>query len=73
MLQVCEVRKAGKDGRRPQYETVGLLGGLCEVSDFAAIIAASSSHDDYGIDTMTVGTLSLAMGVTKGSYRQEDT
>ncbi|HSW35772.1 MAG TPA: aldehyde ferredoxin oxidoreductase family protein [Candidatus Limnocylindrales bacterium] len=41
----------------PEYETVGTLGGVCEVTDFAAIIAANYLCDQYGIDTMTAGNI----------------
>ena len=58
--QQCAVRESGPfKGMRsdPEYETVGTLGGICGVNDFAAIIAGNSLCDEYGIDTMTAGNV----------------
>ncbi len=75
--QYCEVREgkykgAGSD---PEYETIGALGGQCGVSDLAAIIAGNMLCDEYGIDTMSVGTL-IALGMElfeKGIISERDT
>lgn len=58
--QLCAVRDGGAfEGVRsdPEYETVGTLGGVCGVTDFAAVIAGNRLCDEYGIDTMTVGNI----------------
>ena len=47
---------------RPEYETIGMLGGSCGVTDFAAIIAANELCDEYGVDTISTGNaVALAM------------
>ena len=75
--QVCEVRDGEYKGIRsdPEYETVGLIGALCGVSDFRAIIAGNSLCDEYGIDTMTVGNvIAYAMECfERGLFTLEDT
>jgi aldehyde:ferredoxin oxidoreductase len=55
--KVCEVKEGPfADTRaRPEFETVGMLGGSCGVTDFAAIIAANELCDEYGIDTISTG------------------
>lgn len=57
--QYCVVREGKFKGAAsdPEYETIGALGGQCEVSDLAAIIAGNMLCDEYGVDTMSVGTL----------------
>jgi aldehyde:ferredoxin oxidoreductase len=57
--QVCEVKEGPFAGAvsDPEYETVGAFGGQCGVADFAAIIAANQLCDEYGLDTMSTGTL----------------
>lgn len=58
--QLCTVKEDGPyKGMRsdPEYETVGTLGGVCGVTDFAAVIAGNYLCDEYGIDTMTVGDI----------------
>ncbi len=45
-----------------EFETVGLLGANCGVSDPAAIVAATAICDTYGFDTMSAGAaISFAM------------
>lgn len=57
--QVCEVKEGPYRGYKadPEYETIGAFGGQCGVSDFAAIIAANHLCDEYGLDTMSTGTI----------------
>jgi len=75
--QLCEVKEGPFKGIRcdPEYETIGLLGGACCVSDFAAIIAGNKLCDEYGIDTMTVGNvISYSMECyERGIFTKEDT
>ena len=77
--QVCEVKEGEGDyqGMRsdPEYETIGLIGAACGVSDFGAIIAANNLCDEYGIDTMTAGNIiSYAMECfEKGLFTLDDT
>ncbi len=75
--QVCSVREGPLAGAvsDPEYETVGTLGGVCGVSDFAAVIAGNQLCDEYGIDTMTVGcVIGYAMECyERGLFTREDT
>jgi aldehyde:ferredoxin oxidoreductase len=75
--QICEVKEGEYQGMRsdPEYETVGIIGAACGVSDFGAIIAANNLCDEYGIDTMTAGNvISYAMECfEKGLFTFDDT
>ncbi len=42
---------------RPEYESIGLLGPSCGITDMAAVIAANELCDNLGMDTMTAGNL----------------
>ena len=59
----------------PEFETVGLLGANCGVSDPEAIVAATAICDAYGFDTMSAGAaISLAMeAYEQGVIGPEDT
>jgi aldehyde:ferredoxin oxidoreductase len=60
-----EIRKgpyAGHKGEGPEYETVGTLGAMCDISDLEAITMAHYLCNDYGIDTISCGnTIGFAM------------
>ena len=75
--KICEVKEGPFAGARsrPEYETIGLLGGSCGVKDFAAIIAANELCDEYGIDTMSTGAaVALAMELfERGLITTKDT
>jgi len=75
--QYCEVRAGKFKGAAsdPEYETIGTLGGQCGVSDLSAIIAGNMLCDQYGIDTMSMGTLiALCMELfEKGVINERDT
>lgn len=46
----------------PQYETIGLLGSNCGISDIRAIAQANYLCNEYGIDTISTGsTIAFAM------------
>ncbi|MCD4718656.1 MAG: aldehyde ferredoxin oxidoreductase family protein [Desulfobacula sp.] len=46
----------------PEFETIGLLGPNCGVSDWDHILKATKICDDYGFDTMNAGgCIALAM------------
>ncbi len=57
--QLCEVPEGLFRGAKsdPEYETIGAFGGQCGVSDFGAIIRANQLCDEYGLDTMSCGTI----------------
>jgi len=62
--QNCEVKEGKYKGTKidPEYETIGLLGANCGISNFAAIMKANKLCDDYSLDTMsTGGIIALAM------------
>lgn len=76
--KVSAVRRgpfAGQAIEGPEFETVGLLGANCGVSDPDAIVAATAICDAYGFDTMSAGaSISLAMeAYEQGILRPEDT
>ncbi len=58
-----------------EFETIGLLGANCGVSDPAAIVAATAICDTYGFDTMSAGVAaSFAMeAYEKGFIGPDDT
>lgn len=66
---------AGQAIEGPEFETVGLLGANCGVSDPDAIVAATAICDAYGFDTMSAGaSISLAMeAYERGILGPEDT
>ena len=66
---------AGKAIEGPEFETIGLLGANCGVSDPEAITAATAICDAYGFDTMSAGAaISLAMeAFQRGAITSEDT
>jgi aldehyde:ferredoxin oxidoreductase len=41
----------------PEYETIYVFGGLCEIVDFAQIMRLNDICDRLGVDTMTAGNL----------------
>ena len=54
-----EIRKgpyAGQKGEGPEYETVGTLGAMCDISDLEAITMAHYLCNDYGLDTISCGS-----------------
>ena len=59
----------------PEFETIGLLGPNCGVSDWGHILKATKICDDYGFDTMNAGgCVALAMECfEKGIIGLEDT
>jgi len=60
----CEhiYRVGGGKKARVEYENVFALGPMCGVSDPGAVLAASASCDDLGIDTISAGgTIAWAM------------
>ena len=65
---------AGKAIEGPEFETIGLLGANCGVSDAEAIVAATAVCDAYGFDTMSAGAaISLAMeAYEQGAITSED-
>jgi aldehyde:ferredoxin oxidoreductase len=73
-----EIRKGkykGAKGEGPEYESVGTLGGQCQVTDMEAITKAHYLCDDYGLDTIsTGGTIAFAMECyEKGILTKSDT
>jgi aldehyde:ferredoxin oxidoreductase len=46
----------------PEYETIGLLGSSCGISDLSAICLANQLCNQYGMDTISCGgTIAFAM------------
>jgi aldehyde:ferredoxin oxidoreductase len=46
----------GQKGEGPEYETVGVFGSMCGVSDLEAITMAGYLCNDYGLDTISCGS-----------------
>ena len=59
----------------PEYETIGLFGSSCGISDLAAVAQAHQICDMHGIDSITCGaTMAFAMECyEKGIITKEDT
>ncbi len=59
----------------PEYETIGMLGSLCGVSDITAISKANQFCNMYGLDTISCGgTIAWAMDCfEQGLITLEDT
>jgi aldehyde:ferredoxin oxidoreductase len=73
-----EIRKGkyqGARGEGPEYETVGTLGGQCQVTDMEAITKGHYLCNDYGLDTISTGaTIAFAMECyEKGILTKSDT
>jgi aldehyde:ferredoxin oxidoreductase len=75
--KVCVVKEGPYAGARarPEFETVGLLGPNCGISDFGAIVKANQLCDELGLDTMSAGNaVSLTMELyEKGLITKADT
>lgn len=53
---------AGVEGAGPEYETLGMLGASCMVSDLEAITYAADLCNRWGLDTIEVGSaIAMAM------------
>ncbi len=75
--KMCEVTEGPHAGAhaRTEFETVGLFGPCCGVSDFSAIVAANQLADEMGLDTISVGNaVSLTMELfERGLITTDDT
>jgi aldehyde:ferredoxin oxidoreductase len=73
-----EIRRGkykGAKGEGPEYETVGTLGGQCQVTDMETITKGHYLCNDYGLDTISTGaTIAFAMECyEKGILTKSDT
>jgi aldehyde:ferredoxin oxidoreductase len=66
---------AGKEGEGPEFESVVLLGSATDVDDLNAITMANFLCNEYGIDTISTGSvIAFAMECyEKGILTKEDT
>jgi aldehyde:ferredoxin oxidoreductase len=75
--KICEVTEGPYKGARArtEFETVGLLGPNCGISDFGAIVKANQLCDELGLDTMSAGNaVALTMELfEKGLVTATDT
>ncbi len=75
--KMCEVKEGPYKGARArtEFETVGLLGPNCGISDFAAIVKGNQLCDELGLDTMSAGNaVALTMELfEKGLITKQDT
>ncbi|MCM0080554.1 aldehyde ferredoxin oxidoreductase family protein [Geomonas sp. Red32] len=61
VTRLADPRFSGS-GEGPEYESLWSLGAACGVSDLAAIVKANYLCDEYGMDTITMGsTVACAM------------
>jgi aldehyde:ferredoxin oxidoreductase len=58
---VKEGKYAGTVIEGPEYETACMFGSNVGISDFAAILKANYLCDEYGVDTISTGSLIAAM------------
>ncbi len=73
--KVTEVKEGEKvwKGVGPEYETLALLGSSCGVDDLTAIVKASYTCDQYGVDTISAGgTIACAMELSERGYLPEE-
>jgi aldehyde:ferredoxin oxidoreductase len=75
--KMCVVKDGPYAGARarPEFETVGLLGPNCGISDFGAIVKANQLCDELGLDTMSAGNaVALTMELyERGLITRDDT
>ena len=75
--KMCVVKEGPYAGARArtEFETVGLLGPNCGISDFGAIVKANQLCDELGLDTMSAGNaVALTMELyEKGLISSTDT
>ncbi|MGV9198457.1 MAG: aldehyde ferredoxin oxidoreductase family protein, partial [Promethearchaeia archaeon] len=59
----------------PEFETIGMLGSNCGISDWETLLKATDICDRYGFDTINGGAcVSMAMeAFEKGKLNKEDT
>lgn len=62
-------------GAGPEYETIGMLGGMCLVDNLEAIAYGGEMCNRYGLDTISTGSvIAFAMELyEKGLINKEDT
>ena len=61
-VEINSGRWAGVKGAGPEYETLGLMGGSCLVSDLEAITYAADLCNRHGVDTIEAGSaVAMAM------------
>lgn len=73
-----EIKKGpyrGQKGEGPEYETVAILGAMCDNSDLESITMANYLCNDYGLDTISTGsTIAFIMECfEKGIITKEST
>ncbi|UJG43792.1 MAG: aldehyde ferredoxin oxidoreductase family protein [Candidatus Heimdallarchaeum endolithica] len=59
---------------KPEYETLGLIGGNCAIDEPETIIKANYRCNEYGLDTISTGSI-IAMimeGVEKGRIKEKE-
>ncbi|MBE0480507.1 MAG: aldehyde ferredoxin oxidoreductase family protein, partial [Dehalococcoidia bacterium] len=73
--EIRQGKYKGEKGEGPEYESVGTLGGSCQVNDMEAITKAHYLCDDYGLDTISAGsTIGFAIECfEKGVLTRADT
>ncbi len=59
---------------KPEYETLGLIGGNCGIDDIETIIKANYYCNQLGLDTISTGNIigMIMEGVEKGIIKEEE-
>lgn len=75
VVKIDEGPYKGVEGGGPEYETLGMLGGMCLVDNLEAIAYGNQLCNQYGIDTISTGaSIAFAMEIfEKGIISEEDT
>ena len=67
-------RTPDRSGKGPEFETVWSLGAACFIHDLETITNANYNCNEYGIDTISVGsTIACAMELSEKGYFDEKT
>ncbi len=67
-----ELKADGLEGEGPEYESIGLLGGSCEVNSLSAITKANYLCNELGMDTIDMGgVIACAMELFEKGFLPE--
>ncbi|MBI5546196.1 MAG: aldehyde ferredoxin oxidoreductase family protein [Deltaproteobacteria bacterium] len=67
------VRIKGREGKGPEFETIGLLGNNLGIFDLEAVCELGERCDDLGLDTISMGnTLGFATELTERGLLKSD-
>jgi len=74
IIKIEEGPYKGVEGAGPEYETLGMLGGMCLVDNLEAIAFGNELCNKYGIDTISTGaSIAFAMELFEKGIIDETT